>query len=549
MDWQELIFGVAGGLALFLYGITLISHGLRKALGQKAAQLLEKLTNHPIKGLLVGASVTMVFQSSSLTMVTLISLINAGLLNLVQAIGVMLGAEIGTTITAQIIAFKINHYALPIIAIGFFLTFFSKNKNLKYASQVIIGFGILFLGMSFMKGGVKSLQELSFFQDMILNFSNIPILGVLAGAIFTFIVQSSSATTGLVIAMSSEGSMSLGAAIPLILGANIGTTITGIIASIQSSKTSQKLALAQVFFNVVGVGILLLFVGKFTDIVELTSTYLPRQVANAHTIFNVVSAVIGLFLVKGLAKITEKLIPGKEIQPQRKLEHIDKLVLINPPVALMQAHKEIINMAQIVEEMIGDYENLFTKYTNGDFENLLSKEKNVDYLYKTINEFLTELAEKPLGESDSQKLTKFIHIINDIERVGDHIENLARFEKSRKKRKTREGERISFSDESKEDIKVMLDFVKKIFSEAINILKREDIDIFKKVKDLEDKIDELEKKFHDNSLRRLGKGLCMPESVPFFTDIIRNLERMGDHSNNIAHQIFLKNHNKEETEI
>ncbi len=538
MDWQGLIFGVAGGLALFLYGISLISHGLQKALGQKAASLLEKITNHPIKGLFVGMSITIVFQSSSLTMVTLIGLVNAGLLTLFQAIGVMLGAEIGTTITAQIVAFKINQFALPIIALGFFLTFISKNKNAKYISQTIIGFGILFLGMSFLKSGVKPLEELSFFHNMILNFSNTPILGVIAGALFTAMIQSSSATTGLVIAMASEGVMSLGAAISLILGANIGTTITAVIASFKSSKTSQKLALAQVFFNIVGVGIILIFIQYFTNLIVITSSSLPRQVANAHTIFNVLSALIGLFFIKQLAILTEKIIRSEEVKLKSGVEHIDELVLNNPPIALMQAQKEIVNMAQIVGIMIKDFKTLFLKYGHTDFKNLMRKEQNVDFLYKTINGFLTALTEKPLGLSDSQKLTTLIHLVSDVERVGDHIVNLAGFKKQLTK------EKIPLSDDAKNDIEQMLDYIENIFNEAINILKNEDIDTFKKIKNLEDSIDELEKKFQKNHIKRLEKGICKPESETIFTGIIRNLERIGDHSNNIAHGIIIKNYNE-----
>ncbi len=471
-------------------------------------------------------------------MVTLIGLVNAGLLTLFQAIGVMLGAEIGTTITAQIVAFKINQFALPIIALGFFLTFISKNKNAKYISQTIIGFGILFLGMSFLKSGVKPLEELSFFHNMILNFSNTPILGVIAGALFTAMIQSSSATTGLVIAMASEGVMSLGAAIPLILGANIGTTITAVIASFKSSKTSQKLALAQVFFNIVGVGIILIFIQYFTNLIVITSSSLPRQVANAHTIFNVLSALIGLFFIKQLAILTEKIIRSEEVKLKSGVEHIDELVLNNPPIALMQAQKEIVNMAQIVGIMIKDFKTLFLKYGHTDFKNLMRKEQNVDFLYKTINGFLTALTEKPLGLSDSQKLTTLIHLVSDVERVGDHIVNLAGFKKQLTK------EKIPLSDDAKNDIEQMLDYIENIFNEAINILKNEDIDTFKKIKNLEDSIDELEKKFQKNHIKRLEKGICKPESETIFTGIIRNLERIGDHSNNIAHGIIIKNYNE-----
>ncbi len=232
------------------------------------------------------------------------------------------------------------------------------------------------------------------------------------------------------------------------------------------------------------------------------------------------------------------IIRGKEVRLQSKVEHIDELVLNNPPIALMQAQKEIVNMAKIVLVMIKDYKKLFAKYVHTDFKNLIRKEYNVDYLYKTINGFLTALTEKPLGLSDSQKLTTLIHLVSDVERVGDHIINLAGFKKQMTK------EKIPFSEEALNDIKQMLDYIENIFTQVIKILQTEDIETFNKIKDLEDQIDELEKQFQQKHVKRLEEGICKPESETIFTGIIRNLERIGDHSNNIAHGIIITNYNE-----
>lgn len=533
---QELIFGLAGGLALFLYGVLLISNGFQKALGQKAAKALEKVTDHPIKGIAVGAITTTVFQSSSLTMVTLIGLVNSGLLNLGQAVGVMLGAEIGTTITAQIIAFKISHFALPIIALGFFVRMVSRNEYVKYASQAIMGFGILFLGMGFMKAGVQPLSGMPFFEDMMTNFSNIPILALLAAALFTAIIQSSSATIGIVIVMASEGLLTLGAAIPLILGANIGTTITGVLASINSSKTAKRLALAHVFFNVIGVIVAMFLLKSFTSLASSTSSDLPRQIANAHTIFNVLGAIVGLFLIKKLVSLVKKVIRGKETRPQNGAKHLDEFMLKSPATALMQSKKEIYEMAKVAESMIADLRDLYKNYEVDKFKEIVSKEDNTDVLYKAINQYLAQLTGSSLSQHDSEKLTTQMHVISDIERVGDHAKNLAYIKRNINRKNG------DLSKEAYRDIDGMLNLLQEIFNASTEVIETEDTEALDKIKEIEQKIDDMEKELQKKHLCSVESGNCDPAFNVLYISILRNIERAGDHSNNIAHEILIYNH-------
>ena len=294
MDVIPIVFGMVGGLALFLYGMTLLSTGLQKAAGDKLRVWIEKLTNNKLKGVGVGALVTAIVQSSSITTVTLVGLINAGLISLGQSIPVIMGANIGTTITAQLIAFKIGAFSLPIIAIGFALNAICKRPSHRYIGQIIMGFGLLFLGMTTMSIGLKPLRTDPLALALLAEFGQIPLFGVAAGAVFTALIQSSSATTGLVIAMASEQLLDLPGAIAIIIGANIGTCITVVLASLGATLTSKRAALSHVLFNLAGAAIFLAIFSPFVSLVTLTAANLPRQIANAHLIFNVSMVVIML---------------------------------------------------------------------------------------------------------------------------------------------------------------------------------------------------------------------------------------------------------------
>jgi len=533
MDIVPILLGTIGGLALFLFGLRTLSDGLKKVAGDKFRLLLGRITGNPLKGCLVGAFTTSVMQSSSLTMVTLIGLINAGLLTLSQGIGVMLGSEIGTTITAQLIVFKIGVYYLPVIAFGFFLSFLAKDRTYKSIGQTILGFGILFLGMNIMSTSIKPLQSEAAFVNFLISLGKVPIFGVIVGMVFTGILQSSSALTGLVISMGMNNLISLNAAIAIIIGANIGTCFTGLVASMGSSLSSRRLVLAQVIINIVGVAIFFPFLSYFAALVEMTSSDLARQIANSHTLFNIIVTALMLPLTGFLVVIVGKLLPGTEQKIDRGTKFIDKKLLNTPSVALDQADKEVGRIAEMTCEMLEKATKAILKDDGRLIEVVIEKEEVVDQLHEAIHRFLDAIPTESLSESELRRLACLTHAINDIERVGDHANNLV--ELAEKKLQ----ERVPFSKAAIEELKEMSQTTNLAYETALVALVDDNKKLVEKVRDLESKTDVLQKRFEANHVQRLEKKMCHPVSGIIFVEILRNLERVADHSNNIANTVQL----------
>ncbi len=529
MPVKEIIFEVGGGLALFIYGMILMGGGLQKIASDKIRKTLEKITNNPFVGVSIGAVITAIIQSSSATTVILLGFLNAGLVNLQQAIGVIMGANIGTTITAQLVAFKINYYALLILVIGFLLFFLSKKRTNKYIGEMLLGLGILFVGMNFMTSGIKPLRGAPFFTNLLTNFSQIPILGILAGALFTGIIQSSSATSGLVIAMGMANIIDLKAAISLILGANIGTCITVILASIGSYLQARRAAIVHLLFNIIGVIIFFLFLPIFTQIMLKTSAGLARQIANAHTVFNITTTLILLPFIPILVKIVEKIIPGKEIKIDRGVKYLDKRVLNLPSLALSQATKETHRMAHMASQLLSNSYKVLMSDDITFFQPAIRQEEAIDDLYRKIRNYLIKLSEKPLTKKESQKLAGLMHSISDIERIADHGNNIAELGKVKIEKK------VPFSDKAQKELIEMFDEVKKMYSNVVKILKRKNIKLATYILDQEGKVDQLERKLRNHHLKRLKARICHPQAGIIFIDVTRNLERIGDHCDNIAH--------------
>lgn len=533
MDSVAIAFGTVGGLALFLFGLHTLSDGLKKVAGEKLKLTLEKLTDNPLKGSLIGAFTTSVMQSSSLTMVTLIGLVNAGLLTLRQGVGVMLGSEIGTTITAQLIAFKVGVYYLPVVAFGFFLSFLTKKRKYKSVGQTILGFGILFLGMNIMSSSIQPLQSEPSLKNFLFSLGEVSIFGVIVGAIVTGILQSSSALTGLVISMGMNNLITLNAAIAIIFGANIGTCITGLFASIGSSLSSKRLALAQFMINIIGVSIFFPFLSNFAGFVEMTSPDLPRQIANAHSVFNIIVTALMLPLTSFLVVIVKRILPGEEIEIKRGMEFIDEKLLNTPSIALSQAEKEIARMAKMTYEMLDKATTAILGDDHKMIENVMEMEKVVDEIDQTIDRFLDDIPSEILSARELRKLAYFRHSISDIERVGDHANNLV--ELAEKKLKVG----VSFSKDAVKELETMSWKTKLIYETALVVFGDENKKLVQRVLDLEDEIDVLEKTFEENHFRRIEEKICNPLLGIIFVDILRNLERVADHSTNIANVILL----------
>lgn len=524
----DMLFTFLGGLAIFLLGMKNMGDGLQNAAADKIRKILEKLISNPIMGVIVGALVTAILQSSSGTTVITVGFVNARLLTLRQAVAVIMGANIGTTITAQLIAFKLQDYALPAIALGVAIYFFAKKKNIKSIGQIIIGFGLLFLGLDIMSEAMKPLRSVPGFTDLMHSFADNPILGVLTGSILTAVVQSSSATIAILQTLALEGLVDIRNALPILFGDNIGTTVTAILASIGTGINARRVALSHVTFNVIGTIIFLLLLPLVNYVVVAIGGDVARQIANAHTLFNVTNTVIQLPFISLLVLLVIKLIPGEEKTVEYGVKFLDKRLLINPSVALGQAAKELNRMGQLAKETLQDSVEGFLNNDEKILKLAKEKEDVVDQLEAAITEYLVKLSQKSLSLEQSSKLAILLNTVNDVERIGDHGSNIAELAEYKINQK------LPFSEKALEEIKLMAKDVEGAFERSLTALQNGDVVLAKEVKAYDDHIDKMEKDLRKSHIGRLNEGSCFTSSGIIFLEVISNLERIGDHSYNIA---------------
>ncbi|MBU0662261.1 MAG: Na/Pi cotransporter family protein [Candidatus Diapherotrites archaeon] len=532
MDYLWIVLGLLGGLALFLYGMVLLSEGLQKAAGSRLRTILEKLTKSRIRGVATGAVATATIQSSSVTTVTLVGLINAGILTFEQAVPVIMGANIGTTVTAQLVAFKIGALALPIIAVGFAIFFLKRKTEYSMIGQSILGFGILFLGMNLMSSAVSPLRSDSGILELLVQFGAIPILGIIAGMIFTEIVQSSSATTALVIVLSAEGIIGLPAGIALIMGANIGTTITVVLASIGSTLSAKRAAVAHIMFNVLGVMLFLPFIGIFAALVAGTAEDIPRQIANAHTIFNVTVTLILLPFIGLFVIFIKRILPGEDVQVDSGVKHLDRRLLDTPSIALMQAENEAMRMGKIVKQMLTDSSKFFR---NGDTvlaTHIHKNEEVVDMLNTEIRHYASEISEGTLSHKEGVRLAQIAHAITDLERIGDHINNLAELQA-----KLVESRRALPKAEQREILQ-MYRAASDIFGKTLKVIKSQDIRLAHSVVERNHEIAALSRKFEQKNIERLESRKTDVELNVIYSSMRRNLRRISRHSSEISELVL-----------
>ncbi|MBX9139214.1 MULTISPECIES: Na/Pi cotransporter family protein [unclassified Clostridium] len=529
MNNFEIFTGIFGGLGLFLYGMKLMSDGLENIAGERLKGILEKITSNKIMGVLVGTIVTAVIQSSSATTVMVVSFVNAGLMSLVQATGVILGSNVGTTITAQIVSFNLEVVAPIFIGIGAILMLSSKKKKIKDIAVISVGFGILFMGMGLMSSSMKPIAELEIFKEIIIIMGRYSILGVLVGVIMTAIVQSSSATTSILVALAAAGTIDMKIAFPIVLGCNIGTCVTAIIASLTANKTAKKAALLHLLFKIFGTIIFLpLSVYVVKVVAYLTPNNLGRQVANAHTIFNIVITLVVLPISGYFVKFVNKVLPDEEEKEVCGAIYLDKKLLETPVVASTQVIKETIRMAKISRDnfqlamkafFYGDYENIKGVYENENIINTLERE---------ITEYLIALSQHNLPKENAELVSEVYHTINDIERIGDHAENIVELATSKF------NNNIEMSKQALKEIEEIFEATLDSLDIAIKCFSNYDISNDKVVNEVEDRIDMLEKQFRNNNIARLNSKQCYASSGVMFFDLLSNLERIGDHANNIA---------------
>ncbi|GHS96395.1 Na/Pi cotransporter [Synergistales bacterium] len=521
------IMQATGGVGLFLYGIKLMSESLQFIAGDRMRQLIGTLTSTPLRGLFVGIIVTMLIQSSSGTTVMTISFVNAGIMTLNQAIGVIMGANIGTTVTAQIIAFKADDFALGFVAIGVVFFLFGRSKKQRYIGNGLFGLGLLFLGMRTMN---SAMAFLSTNQAIFASLSQYPILGVLAGTVVTMIVQSSAATIGLTMIMATQGLLTLDAALPIIMGDNIGTTITGVLATIGTNRSAKQTAAAHVLFNVIGAVIFMICLPFYADLVRLTADTISHQIANSHSIFNVGNAILFLPFTKYFARFIRRVIPDDEKELIQGPLYLDKKLITASPAAAVEAVKdEFMHMGDITLNMARIVRRCYTEKTTEKLTaEFAEAESAVNAINRAISTYASEVWQRGLSEEVSTVLGSYVTASGDVERVGDHFENLTELSE------VCDGTDY-FSKDGEIELWDMYDTVEKALTYALDSIRYEDVKKADEViQVLEKKIDEQEKQYRRNHIDRLNRGECNPEKGVIFIDILSNLERIGDHSHNIA---------------
>lgn len=526
------LFQVLGGMALFMFGVRLLSTGMEKLAGNQIRDWLDRVTNNPIKGAFFGAVATALIQSSSLLMITMLGLINANLLTLEQAVGVMLGQEIGTTLTAQIVAFDIGDFYLLFVALGFVLIEFAPRRGWREYGEIILGFGILFLGMDLMSGALKVLTETPAVADWLASMGRNPLAGVLASTVVTAIVQSSSAVTGLVVAMGVSGAITLPGAIALILGANIGTCIdTQFAASLRLSRSARRAAVAQTLINLVGVLLFVPFLSPFAGIVSRTAPgNLPRQIANAHTIFNVTMSLVLFPFVKVIARAARLVVPKTAQEQRPKLTaYIDPSMCSMPPIALTEGLKELTRIGQVTARMIERGRLALIEQDLGAAQWVLEQESEfVDPVCAMLEGFVNTLMEGNLSVDQQRLCFQLKNLTTDIERVGDLTENLAQAAQRRV------AHDVVFSPQATEDLNRLFQHTHTTYACALQAVQGDDEVLARRACRLEDEFDRLYLEARQGHIDRLDAGICQPEADVIFVESLRNLERIGDHADNLG---------------
>ncbi len=530
---MDIAINVIGGMGLFLFGMIYMGDGLQKAAGNKMKDILAALTKNKLMGVLVGTLVTGVIQSSTATTVMVVGFVNAGLMNLNQAVGVIMGANIGTTVTALLVSLNITKVATLLVGVGVIISLVAKKKKIKSIAEVIIGFGILFIGMDIMKNAMLPMQSNPIFTNMMTRFNN-PYFGILIGFIMTVILQSSSATTGLLIAVAASGIISFEQAYPIVFGQNIGTCVTALISSIGANKTAKRAAVIHLLFNVVGTLLFMLILrGPVQSIVYKIAPFdIPKQIAAGHIFFNILNVII-MFPFSGLlVKASEFIIRKDDSESDRITKYIDDRLLITHSIALTQTSKEVLHLGNIAYAQFEEAKKALFNNSEESVYKVFELEKKINEINKAVLEYLVKLDKIALTNYEKDKLVVLMNSINDIERVGDHIDNIGELVLYKIENKA------NFSDEASEEIKEMFDKTMGAFKHSLNALASLEYEECKTVMDYEEEIDKMYKTLRNNHIERLNNFICDPNSGIVFLDIISNLERIGDHSLNIAESII-----------
>lgn len=529
---------MAGGLGLFLFGMELMSDSIEKVAGARLRRILEIFTTNRFMGMIVGIIFTGIIQSSSACTVMVVSFVNSGLMNLYQAAGVILGANIGTTITSQLVSFNLSKIAPLILLVGVVVMMFTKKEKVRKVAEVVVGFGILFVGLSTMSQAMANMKNEPQVVNLLMSLKN-PFLATLMGFALTAIIQSSSVTVSIVLLLANQDLLPLPITLYIILGCNIGACATAMLASMTGKKDAKRAALIHLLFNIIGTVIIYiaLFVAgnQIVELIKSISADNGRFVANAHTLIKI-AQVIMLFPFTGwLVKMTYLIVPGEDqkvgYRESYQLKYIGDKVVFNPATAVVEVVKELERMASLAEENLNRAMNALITLDEEDIEEVYEVEKNINFLNHAITDYLVKINQTTLPIEDLNSLGALFHVVNDIERIGDHAENVADAARQRKE------EGVSISKEAQKELGDMLEMVNKIIRYAVEMFAKSDETHMQEIVTLEDQVDEKERELQKKHVERLTRGECSPEAGMIFSDIVSGLERVADHATNIAFAI------------
>ncbi|HBF3152835.1 TPA: Na/Pi cotransporter family protein [Clostridioides difficile] len=537
---MNIIISLMGGLGLFLYGMNLMGEGLQKSAGTKLKKIIKLLTSNLFMGVLVGTGVTAVIQSSSATTVMVVGFVNAGIMTLKQAIGVIMGANIGTTVTAQLVSFDLTGMAPVALGVGIILYLFGNKPRIKNIAEILIGFGILFTGMDFMKMAVEPLRDYQGFTDLLVTFGRYPLLGLLLGFGITAIIQSSSASMGMLVALAAEGLVPLSAALPILYGQNIGTCVTSLLSSISANKNARRAAMMHLIFNVLGTVIFLIFLNK--PVVSMVTSWDPsnvaRQIANTHTLFNIISVLILLPFTSLIIKLAIKLVPDRagdiDEDETKTIKYIDDRMIETPSIALANTIKEALRMGEKAKESLNASMEALVEHSTEKIDKTYRRERLINDLQKAILNYLLKLSKAALDDDSREVVDTLFNTVNDIERIGDHAKNIAELSQ------VAIDSNIYFSEEGQSELDVMYNRVVSAYTYALESMRSDNVDLACKVIKIEEQVDIMEKSCRANHMYRLNNNLCSIENGVIYLDVISNLERISDHAVNIAQQVIAK---------
>ncbi len=541
IDIKLTVFLIVGGLGILLFGIFLLSDSLKSLAGSKLKLFLEKTTNTPLKGILVGFLMTTLIQSSGATSALVIGLVSAGLIGLPQAIGVIFGANIGTTTSSLLISLNLGDYALPIIFVGSFLVFFIKKKKVEHLGKVFIGFGMLFLGLELLSAGFDPLIQTPAFSSFLQTVGEKPILGFLVGIVSTAAVQSSSAIVGILQQIYTSGSVPLVGAIAIVIGSNIGTTITTVIASIGANSSAKKTALVHVLFNVFGSILFLLLIQPYSQFIIWLSSlfgvdYLASKftISLSHIMFNIITVFVLFWFINQMVWLVNKIIPTTDIFFNDDVTLDRLLVKKSPDLALENAKRAIYNMGHVAQAMLEFLYSYAFNQTEKALEFGIQSEELLNDLDVKIHEYLVEIGSKDLNDQQMRTVAKYIDTIKDIERIGDHIDNLFEFFIEMKTQK------IVLREETKKELDVIFDMIREQLDHSIEAFNDEDKQLAIQIDKKENELNALVKQYRQEHILDFNALTKEGYDTVYYIDIISNLERIGDHCHNIAENVLDK---------